>query len=188
MRRIFAEYAKGRSPKIIAQRLDKEAVAGPSGAGWTASTINGNWQRGSGILNNELYQGVIAWNKVRYIKNPDTGKHVTRKNPPEEWIRKEVPELRIVVPDIWDRVKLRQSGLRRTHKQFWEKQRLKTLFSSMLRCGCCGGGFSKIYQADVRLLDESEQGRVDLCQPAQYQAGRVGDHRPRGVDAPPDGP
>ncbi|WP_156383961.1 recombinase family protein [Methylobacterium sp. Leaf456] len=68
VRRIFAEYAKGRSPKIIAQRLNKEDVAGPSGAGWTASTINGNWQRGSGILNNELYQGVIAWNEVHYIK------------------------------------------------------------------------------------------------------------------------
>lgn len=144
MRRIFAEYAKGRSPKIIAQRLDKEAVAGPSGAGWTASTINGNWQRGSGILNKELYQGVIAWNKVRYIKNPDTARHGTRNNPPEEWMRKEVPELRIVDQDVWDRVKLRRSGLRRTHKQVWEKQRPKTLFSSMLRCGCCGGGFSKI--------------------------------------------
>jgi DNA invertase Pin-like site-specific DNA recombinase len=54
VRRIFEEYAAGVSPKTMAVRFNKENVAGPSGAAWGPSTINGNRQRGTGILNNEL--------------------------------------------------------------------------------------------------------------------------------------
>ena len=28
------------------------------------------------------------WNRLSYIKNPDTGKRVSRLNPPEDWIIK----------------------------------------------------------------------------------------------------
>lgn len=144
IRRIFDEYVAGKSPKAIAAQLNREGVAGPSGKGWSQSTINGNWQRGSGLLNNEIYAGVIAWNKVRYVKNPDTGKNVTRPNPESEWIRKEVPELRIVDQGIWEKVKARQRRGRNQNSAFWEKQRPKYLFSRLLKCGVCGGGVCKI--------------------------------------------
>ncbi|QCO57755.1 hypothetical protein EOK75_18900 (plasmid) [Pseudorhodobacter turbinis] len=35
------------------------------------STIMGNWKRGTGILNNELYVGKLLWNRQAYIKDPD---------------------------------------------------------------------------------------------------------------------
>ena len=38
-------------------------------------------KRGTGILNNELYVGRMVWNRLRYVKNPDTGKRVSRLNP-----------------------------------------------------------------------------------------------------------
>jgi site-specific DNA recombinase len=56
VRRIFTEYAAGRSPRAIAKGLNSEGIPGPSGKPWGASTIHGNWRRGTGILNNELYR------------------------------------------------------------------------------------------------------------------------------------
>ncbi len=143
VRRICADYAAGKSPKAIALALNKAGVDGPSGKGWGQSTINGNCQRGTGILNNELYVGQLVWNRLTYVKNPDTGKRVSRVNPEAAWISKEVPELRIVDQDLWDRVKARQRGLRKL-RAFHEKQRPRMLLSYLLVCGCCGGGFSKV--------------------------------------------
>jgi len=63
VRRIFKEFAQGRSPKTIAHALNKEAIPGPAGITWGPSTIYGNWRRGTGILNNELYIGRLVWNR-----------------------------------------------------------------------------------------------------------------------------
>ena len=144
--RIFREYAAGRSPKTIANQLNRECIPCPSGKEWDSSTINGNRKRGTGVLNNELYIGWLVWNRQRFLKDPDTGKRIARLNPESEWIRKEVPELRIVEQDLWEKVRARQKKLsHNTRKgQFWANQRPKNLFSYLLKCGCCGGGYSKI--------------------------------------------
>ena len=57
----------------------------------------------------------------------------------------DVPELRIIDQDLWERVKERQRGLRKL-PSFHEKQRPRMLLSYLLKCGCCGGGFSKVSQ------------------------------------------
>ncbi len=142
--RIFKEYLSGISPKSIAKQLNKESIPCPSGKEWGASTIYGNRQRGTGILNNELYIGQLVWNRLRYIKNPDTGKRVSRLNDEKDWIRKDVPELRIIEQDLWDKVKEKQGEIRKQHTEFWGKQRPKNLFSYLLKCNCCGGGYSKV--------------------------------------------
>jgi site-specific DNA recombinase len=140
---IFNEYATGKSPRAIAHTLNKSGVPGPSGKGWGSSTINGNWKRGTGILNNELYVGRLVWNRLTYIKNPDTGRRVSRLNAESEWIVKDVPSLRIVDQDLWERVKDRQKSLHH-EKAFYDKQRPRKLLSYLLKCGCCGGGLSKV--------------------------------------------
>jgi hypothetical protein len=38
----------------------------------------------TGILNNELYVGELAWNCLRYVKNPDTGR---RQCPQTAWFQ-----------------------------------------------------------------------------------------------------
>ncbi len=95
--RIFEEYRTGKSPRRIAFDLNTDRVPGPAGKDWGPSTINGNRARGTGVLNNELYIGRLVWNRLRYIKNPDTGKRVSKLNPEDEWIVKDVlgadPEL-----------------------------------------------------------------------------------------------
>jgi hypothetical protein len=54
--------------------------------------IYGNHQRGTGILNNEVYVGRLVWNRLRYIKNPDAGTRVSRLNPEAEWMSRSVPQ------------------------------------------------------------------------------------------------
>lgn len=95
VRRIFRDYSHGKSPRAIAVALNNEGIAGPRGK-WGASTIYGNHQRGTGILNNELYIGRLVWNRQRFVKDPNTGKRQARLNPPEDWVIEEVPELRII--------------------------------------------------------------------------------------------
>ena len=151
--RIFNEYAGGKSPRKIAFDLNRDIIPGPAGKDWGPSTVNGSRIRGTGILNNELYIGRLVWNRLRYIKNPDTGKRISKLNPKEDWIIKEVPELQIVAQDQWDTVKSRQEKVKKntrpdtiTNKPFWEKTRPKYLLSGLMKCDCCGGNYTKISQ------------------------------------------
>ncbi|MEI4488904.1 recombinase family protein [Frigidibacter sp. MR17.14] len=146
IRRIFSDYTRGSSPKKIAEQLNKEGVPGPQGGKWGASTIHGNRERGTGILNNELYAGRLVWNRQRYVKDPDTGRRVSRPNPEEQWQVTEVPELRIVHEDLWTAARERQGVLKSkgTDTPVWDRRRPKFLLSKLMACGCCGGGFAKV--------------------------------------------
>ncbi len=148
VRRIFSDYAAGKSSKAIAKQLNREGVRGPSGKGWGPSTIHGNRERGTGILNNELYIGRLVWNRLRYLKDPETGKRVSRQNPDSALIVNEVPALRIVEQALWEKVKARQQGLKvkqaKDKRGFWDRRRPRYLFSGLMKCGECGGGFVKI--------------------------------------------
>ena len=146
IRRIFRDYAAGQSPKALAKRLNAERCPGPGGAPWNPSTIHGNHARGTGILNNELYVGRLVWNRLRYVKDPDTGKRVSRPNAPSEWVTSDVPQLRIVDDELWNLVKARQAEMRRLSssgdpQQFNRARRPKYLFSGLTKCATCGGGY-----------------------------------------------
>jgi site-specific DNA recombinase len=67
-----------QSLRDIAHDLNRESVRPPRGRRWNASTINGNAQLGAGLIFNELYAGRIVWNKVRMVKDPDTGERLSR--------------------------------------------------------------------------------------------------------------
>ncbi len=89
VRRIFEAFAGGLSPKAIALRLNGEGV--PPQRGGRSRTARPALARhrdprairtrGTGILNNELYIGRLVWNRLRYVKDPATGKRVSRLNP-----------------------------------------------------------------------------------------------------------
>ncbi|MGB7779194.1 MAG: recombinase family protein [Pseudolabrys sp.] len=157
---IFNEYATGKSPTAIAHALNKRNIPGPAGKAWGPSTINGNWRRGTGILNNELYIGRLVWNRLAYIKNPDTGKRVSRLNKKSALIITDVPELRIIDQDLWERVKERQQDLRKL-PSFHERQRPRMLLSYLLKCSCCGGGFSKVSQTHYGCSTARNKGTCD---------------------------
>ena len=89
--RIFEEYASGKSPRAIAHDLNSEDISGPRTKNWSPSTIYGNRHRGTGIINNELYIGRLVWNRLRYVKNPDTGKRISKLNPESDWVIEQIP-------------------------------------------------------------------------------------------------
>jgi site-specific DNA recombinase len=95
-------------------------------------------------LNNELYIGRMVWNRLRYVKNPDTGKRVSRLNPSSEWIITDVPHLRIVPDEPWSAAKERQTYTRRAIAatgKLGTANRPRYLFSGLTKCGVCGAGF-----------------------------------------------
>ena len=160
VRRIFEEYDAGHSARTIAARLNADGISTGTGKGagknsdtWGPSTIMGNWKRGTGILNNELYIGKLVWNRQTFIKNPDTQKRQARLNPPDQWVIKAVPHLRIIDDDLWDRVKARQSAIRANMNPAGvlnadmrpeNARRPRYLFSGLLKCGCCGSSYTLI--------------------------------------------
>jgi site-specific DNA recombinase len=140
VRRIFDEYVAGRTPREIAHELNNECILPPRGRLWNASTINGNMQRGTGIIQNELYAGRLVWNKVRMVKDPDTGKRLSRPNPKNDWQTVDVPDLRIISQELFDAAQSRKlaCGLTQPNQQ----RRPRHMLSGLLRCGACGAGMS----------------------------------------------
>ena len=140
VRRIFEEYAGGRSPFQIVKRLNAEHVPSPRGGPWNTSTLVGSRKRQNGILNNSLYAGRIVFNRQSFIKDPETGKRQARENPRDQWLEKEVPELRIVPEELFETVKalrLATGGARPERCN-----RPKHLFSGLVICGLCGGSMT----------------------------------------------
>jgi site-specific DNA recombinase len=73
VRRIFELFAAGVSPREIAKRLNAEHIPGPDGRPWGDTTIRGQADRGTGVLNNALYVGRLEWNRCSYVKDPRRG-------------------------------------------------------------------------------------------------------------------
>ena len=145
VRRIFEEFAQGRSPRGIAKSLNAEGVPGPKGRPWQDTTIRGHATRRTGILRNDLYAGRLVWNKQHYVKDPTTGRRLARPNPEDQWIIKEVPHLRIVDDVLWHRVQERLDGIRSSapvrkarKTRFWEHRRARHLLTGLLHCSTCG--------------------------------------------------
>ena len=172
VRRIFREFANGASPRAIARRLNEDGVPGPRGKRWSDNTLRGHAARGTGLLNNELYIGRLVWNRQRRALNPETGRKVSRVNPPEEWVVTEVPHLRILDDDLWQSAKRRQeesaeryaaviAGVRRTHANpLNAAHRPRHLLSGLLECGVCGGAYAKRGQDRYAC---SNHARTDGC-------------------------
>ncbi|WP_197705135.1 recombinase family protein [Sphingobium cloacae] len=159
VRRIFSAFVEGRTPGAIAEMLNREAIPGPAGRLWAATTIRGHRVRGTGLLNNELYRGILVWNRQRFVKDPETGKRQARMNPEALWVRKEVPALRIIDETLWEAVKARQSaqdeqfaGLRdgvRKGREMREHARIaaSSNFCRFLICALCDADFAPVASA-----------------------------------------
>jgi site-specific DNA recombinase len=173
VRRIFREFASGKSPKAIAVELNKEGIPGPLGRAWGDTSIRGHVSRGTGIVNNELYTSVLVWNRQRFVKDPATGKRVSRKNPEGLWIRTEVPHLRIVDDELWQAVKRRQLEITRLFepttigvrearaKRLHMAKRPISLLSGLLTCGCCAGRYGLIMRDRFGCLNHHRRGTCD---------------------------
>jgi site-specific DNA recombinase len=151
VRWIFARYGDGWSPRAIAAELNQRGIASP-GASWRNRTVRrlSGWLQSAvkSILESELYLGAYIWNKTCWQKDPDTGKRRVVRRPQSEWVRARMPELQIVPDELAQRVQARHAhaaaaganvreGIKRSGHRAGRSPGY--LFSSLLKCGVCGG-------------------------------------------------
>ncbi|MBR0661673.1 recombinase family protein [Roseomonas oryzicola] len=151
VQRVFREFAAGQSPIAIAKRLNAEGIPGPRGGLWSDGALRGHARVGTGLLRNEIYVGRLVWNRRRWIKDPTTGRRLARQNAAEAVVAEDVPDLRIIDQELWDRVQVRlaeaarpqcsPAGQRSGDDQLWQYRRPRHLLSGKVVCGACGGGF-----------------------------------------------
>jgi len=140
VRRIFKEYASGRSARMIAQGLNRDRVPSPRGGEWGPSAINGGRSRASGILYNEAYIGKLVYNRTRFFKDPETGRRISRSLPESEWVITSLDSLRIISDDLWKAVQARKSLYR--NMPLNKRTRPRHPFSGLIKCGECGSSFT----------------------------------------------
>jgi len=144
VRRIYDMYGTEQLSLIaITKRLNAEHIPRPEPRSidpedWCPSTVHS-------ILHNERYLGIMTWNKTRKARAPGDYHTVTHKRPEEEWMTREIPELRIVSDEQWKKV---QARLEFVHNTFGMARlgglnRISAaenyLFSGSMTCGCCTG-------------------------------------------------
>lgn len=133
VKQIHEWYAAGYSYKWIAHELNRQRIPSSRNTTWAISAIKV-------ILENEMYEGILIWNRRNWVKHPETGKRTYKERPKEEWIIKENPELRIVPPDTIEPVRLRQ----KKNSNIYQTNTLSAqryLFSGIMVCAECGGNF-----------------------------------------------
>lgn len=147
VRYIFQRFADGIHSRRIAIELNEKGVKAPRGGTWIGSAIHPT-KRAVGILAHEIYNGKKIWNRSVWKKNPmDDNKKVRFMRPREEWIVTEVPELKIIDDELWERVQARikaQQEITATKKVHGKKAYglpSKYLFSELLKCGVCGANY-----------------------------------------------
>ncbi len=166
VRRVFELYAAGASPRRIALTLNAEGIPGPSGGSWFAATILGRAKRADGLLRNELYVGRLVWRRRVNAKDPKSGARVRRSGRPEDQVEKQMPDLRIIDDELWDRVKRRMKdeaavvrfGGKSDQHAFWDRRRPRHLLTGKVVCGVCGRAFKMSGKDYLRCRAASDGG------------------------------
>ena len=150
IRRIMEMRATGLGYGTIAKTLNDEGVLAPE------RKYNGKTEQhwyGSAIkeiCRNEIYHGVRIWNRTQMVFNSADGKRSKRDRPQSEWVRVEVPNLRIISEELWAKVnevnqRMRDKTYGRRLGGMTRTESSRTyLFSGIMRCGLCGGPFTVV--------------------------------------------
>ena len=98
--------------------------------------------------------GRLVWNRSQKVRDPDTGRRITRRRPESEWVWTDAPDLRIIPDDLWNKIQARVQA--RYQEQRWagcgrtrdpRGGQRRHLFSGLLVCGVCGSAYT-IYRAN----------------------------------------
>ena len=145
VRRVFEMYAAGSTFKKIAAALNLEAIPAPhdggsrgkrgnkTARGWGHTTIRA-------MLANERYVGRWTWNQRKWVRVPGKKTRRALPRPDAEHVVTDLPTLRIVPQDLWERVQSRIGGRRPGKGRAPGAGKFgSSLLSGLLRCGVCGG-------------------------------------------------
>ena len=149
VRRIWSLYADGLGFRAICTVLNKEGISTPGKRGrgtsnrWCENTV-GN------MLRQEKYLGVWKYRQSKVVRNPHTDKLAQVPRPHSEWLVSEREDLRIISPDLAERVKKRQLEMEAERKDaVTSEQKIfgtrgkspNHLFTGIPYCGLCGANF-----------------------------------------------
>jgi site-specific DNA recombinase len=158
---IFEQYANGQSGIKIVTELNRLNVPAPGAAykkrsyqgkpSWNYLAVHGELDRGTGLLNNQLYRGLYRWNRSYRMKDPETGTETNIWRNQTDWISTEIKELRIIDEELWERAHQRRMAVSQSVmalrasaqcKARSTGRRPKYLFSGLLSCGVCHKPFT----------------------------------------------
>ena len=91
--------------------LNAEAVTGRRGGEWTASALNGGRRAQNGLLHDELYVGTRLSNRRHFREHPEIWRRSRVLNPKAEWLKRPLPQLRILDVDLWNWSRARKVAL-----------------------------------------------------------------------------
>ena len=155
VRDIYEQFAAGDGAYSIADSLNKRGIPCPRAqngrpSGWSVSTLRA-------VLKRELYRGTNTYGKTTKAYGRELGPAAAkrkrekgqRKKDPSTWIRVELPELRIISPDLAARVDARRTDRRERYLasiakggHVPERAHGRYLLSGgLLICPTCGGHF-----------------------------------------------
>ncbi|MCC7266684.1 MAG: zinc ribbon domain-containing protein [Caulobacteraceae bacterium] len=81
--------------------------------------------------------------------------------------------MRILPDELWQAVKAKQEQLSTQAHKFWTSQRPRYLLSGLLKCGCCGGSFSKTDARNYSCVAAKNSGKCEnrlVVKKAQLEA------------------
>jgi site-specific DNA recombinase len=105
----------------------------------------------------------------------------------------QVPGLRIIDQDLWDRVKVRQETMRcdtrpDVRARPCDRRRPRYLLSGLIVCGACGGSYTKISANLFGCAAARNKGAAVCTQPQEHPARSARGDGPRCLAAQPHGP
>eukprot|EP01035_Chromulina_nebulosa_P022320 gene22320-28905_t len=143
VRRIFADYAAGLGPLRIARaRTSRVSLARAVASGTTRPSV--------AALNAMTASCATPPIPANSSGDPVTGTRIRRTGDPADIVVHDVPHLRIIDHNIWERVQGRlateaapvaRPGENAPHA-FWERRRPRHLLSGKVVCGLCHRPFS----------------------------------------------
>ena len=170
VREIFHMYGDlGKGPEDIAKELNERRATGLRSWG-RAQIVK--------ILTRTLYIGVEHYRMTKMVRDRQTERVKVKHNPKEKWLERQVPEMRIIHQDLWDRVQKK----RELASAVFKKRKTKPVFRNEVypkrifqpRCGHCGnslwlgkGGKYATFHCTNGV--ESKRG----CQLANYKAANI---------------
>jgi DNA invertase Pin-like site-specific DNA recombinase len=180
VRRIFREYAAGRPPRQIAFDLSRDGIKAPrSDGGWNVQTISGKSKGRAGMIGCSLYAGRLVWNVNRSVANPHTGRKVQRPGKPDDLMETEVPHLRIIDQDLFDRAQEMLARRTARHARRREPANMRTaqehLLAGLLVCETCNGPMVVMQTTadDVRVRCSAAHNRGACDHRKSYSMGKL---------------
>jgi len=135
VKNIYEMYVnQGIGENKISMILNEKGLRTKKGYQWSQNAI-------ARILQNQIYIGKII-NKKEEVKDFLTGERI--KNDENKWAVIDKPELSIIDETIFNQAQLIRERNRKKYKLTSERNTSKYIFSTLIKCKCCGKSFRRL--------------------------------------------